>query len=104
MNPTLPPPEPRLRVPVALPVAGSTGEYELTRGDLAVLDRFKKRTVLTVGNSATRILYSQGAIELSLSVSFLNGMLILVSLLLISSHCIFVLTHLLTHSLTHPHR
>ena len=47
------------------------GEYELTRTDLEVLDRFKKRTVMTVGNSATRVLYSKGAIELSLSVSFL---------------------------------
>lgn len=67
----LPPPAPGLRIPVAGPVAGGPeGSYEMRPADYAALDRFRTRTVFTVGNAATRHLYRDGAFELGVSVCF----------------------------------
>ncbi|CAM1509868.1 Fc.00g002030.m01.CDS01 [Cosmosporella sp. VM-42] len=67
----LPAPAPRLRIPVALPVPGKMGEYEMRESDFAALDRFRKRTALTVGNQATRHLYTEGAYGLGTAHPYL---------------------------------
>ncbi|KAF7546431.1 hypothetical protein G7046_g9299 [Stylonectria norvegica] len=68
LSPGLPAPLPRLRIPVALPVSGKVGEYEMTASDFAALERFRTRTVMTVGSRNTRHLYREGAFDLGLTV------------------------------------
>lgn len=68
LNFGIPPPAPRFRIPVAVPLAGRTGEYEMRERDYAVLDRFKRRTVLTMGTGGTRWVYTESAFDLGKTV------------------------------------
>lgn len=68
----LPLPSPGFRIPLAGPVvAGPTGSYEVTPADYAALERFRSRSVLTIGTAGTRHLYSEGALGLAATDPFL---------------------------------
>ncbi|KAF4981482.1 hypothetical protein FZEAL_2725 [Fusarium zealandicum] len=67
----LKPPCPGLRIPIAQPTRGAVGEIVLGEAELAVLERFRLRTVYTVGTDKTRHLYTQGAYNLGIKHPFL---------------------------------
>jgi hypothetical protein len=50
------------------PVQGGIGEIVLDEFSLKALERFRKRTVFTVGTKRTRTVYSEGAFMLGLKV------------------------------------
>ncbi|KAH7144384.1 hypothetical protein B0J13DRAFT_43792 [Dactylonectria estremocensis] len=78
----LPLPLPGLRIPVAGPVAGGDlGTYEMRPADYAAIQRFRTRTVLTVGSSSTRHLYREEAFALSSSDPFLMHVFLAFTLL-----------------------
>jgi hypothetical protein len=68
----LPPPNPSRRVPVALPLSDSEGDYELSVGDYAALDRFHKRTIYTVGTKSTRAAMAMRGQKLEQAVRFVS--------------------------------
>ncbi|KAH6893315.1 hypothetical protein B0T10DRAFT_270366 [Thelonectria olida] len=68
----LPPPSPGFRIPLAGPVVGGPmGSYEMTPTDFAALDRFRTRTIFTMGTAKTRHLYSEGAFGLGVTDPYL---------------------------------
>jgi hypothetical protein len=65
---SLGPINPGFRVPVVQPIKGGIGEIVLDDFALGALERFRKRTVFTVGTKRTRTVYSEGAFLLGLKV------------------------------------
>lgn len=63
-------------MPIALPVPGRVGNYNMRLEDFAALDRFNKRTVQHLGTPQTRKLFSNEAYGLGASVSVLTFFLI----------------------------
>ncbi|RGP79253.1 hypothetical protein FLONG3_2689 [Fusarium longipes] len=92
---SLGPINPGFRVPIVQPVKGGTGEIVLDDSALRALERFRKRTVFSVGTKRTRKVYSEGAFMLGLKHPFLM-------------HVFIALAYLhdehLDPSLTAPHR
>ncbi|KAL3607991.1 hypothetical protein FPOAC2_02982 [Fusarium poae] len=68
---SLGPINPGFKVPVVQPVKGGMGEIVLNDFALKTLERFRKRTVFTVGTKRTRKVYSEGAFMLGLEYPFL---------------------------------
>ncbi|KAF5248189.1 hypothetical protein FAUST_372 [Fusarium austroamericanum] len=68
---SLGPINPGLRVPVVKPVKGGMGEIVLDDFALKALERFRKRTVFSVGTKKSRRVYSEGAFMLGLKHPFL---------------------------------
>ncbi|KAM0393234.1 hypothetical protein ACHAPZ_010481 [Fusarium culmorum] len=68
---SLGPINPGLRVPVVKPVKGGMGEIVLDDFALKALERFRKRTVFSVGTKKSRRVYSEGAFILGLKHPFL---------------------------------
>ncbi|KAJ4310218.1 hypothetical protein N0V84_011087 [Fusarium piperis] len=64
-------PFPGLRVPVAQPTRGAVGEIVLGEAEMAALERFRLRTVFTIGTEKTRHLYSERAVKLAFKHPFL---------------------------------
>ncbi|KAJ4195064.1 Zn(2)-C6 fungal-type domain-containing protein [Fusarium falciforme] len=64
-------PLPRLRVPIAQPTRGAVGEIVLGEAEMAALERFRLRTVFTIGTEKTRHLYSERAVKLASKHPFL---------------------------------
>ncbi|KAF4453972.1 hypothetical protein F53441_3497 [Fusarium austroafricanum] len=78
---SLGPINPGFRVPVIGPVRGGVGEVMLSDAALAALDRFRARTVFTVGTERTRSVYSQGAFMLGFKHPFLMHVFVSLALL-----------------------
>ncbi|RBR20678.1 uncharacterized protein FIESC28_05195 [Fusarium coffeatum] len=70
---------PGFRVPVVQPIKGGIGEIVLDDFALDTLERFRKRTVFTVGTKRTRTIYSEGAFLLGLKHPFLMHVFIALS-------------------------
>ncbi|KAF4339675.1 sterol regulatory element binding, partial [Fusarium beomiforme] len=68
---SLGPINPGFRVPVIQPVKGGVGEIILDNTALAAIERFRVRTVFSVGTERTRSVYSEGAFLLGLKHPFL---------------------------------
>ncbi|RGP61758.1 sterol regulatory element-binding protein ecm22 [Fusarium sporotrichioides] len=68
---SLGPINPGFKVPVVQPVKGGMGEIVLDDFALKALERFRKRTVFSVGTKRTRQVYSEGAFMLGLKYPFL---------------------------------
>jgi hypothetical protein len=66
---SLGPINPGFRVPVIQPVKGGVGEIVLDDAALAAIERFRLRTVFSVGTQRTRSVYSEGAFLLGLKVN-----------------------------------
>lgn len=65
---SLGPINPGFRVPIIQPVKGGVGEIILDDAALAAIERFRLRTVFSVGTQKTRSVYSEGAFLLGLKV------------------------------------
>ncbi|KAJ3537955.1 hypothetical protein NM208_g6105 [Fusarium decemcellulare] len=74
-------PNPGLRIPIAQPTKGGVGELILGEVELAALERFRLRTVFTIGTEKTRHLYSQGAFNLGFKHTYLIHIFVALSLL-----------------------
>ncbi|KAL1847232.1 hypothetical protein VTK73DRAFT_10413 [Phialemonium thermophilum] len=77
----LPAPPPHLRIPVASPVPGQFGEYELRPRDYERLSRFAQRSVMTMGSGATRRLFPAWSLRLASANPFLCHVYLAFSLL-----------------------
>ncbi|KAI5457627.1 hypothetical protein BGZ63DRAFT_363863 [Mariannaea sp. PMI_226] len=78
----LPPPSPGFRIPLAGPVAdGPGGLYELSPPDFAVLERFRHRSMFTLGTASTRHVYTEGAMGLGSTEPYLLHIFLAFSLL-----------------------
>ncbi|KAF4481746.1 Sterol regulatory element binding [Fusarium agapanthi] len=78
---SLGPINPGFRVPVIQPVKGGVGEIILDDAALAAIERFRLRTVFSVGTQKTRSVYSEGAFLLGLKHPFLMHVFIALALL-----------------------
>lgn len=66
---TFGPINPGFRVPIIQPLKGSVGEIILDDAALAAVERFRVRTVFSLGTERTRSVYTQGAFMLGFKVS-----------------------------------
>ncbi|RSM04176.1 hypothetical protein CEP52_006990 [Fusarium oligoseptatum] len=71
VDPGLKVPLPGLKVPIAQPTRGAVGEIILGDAEMAALERFRLRTVFTIGTERTRHLYSERAVKLASKRPFL---------------------------------
>ncbi|KAM0430988.1 hypothetical protein ACHAPT_005622 [Fusarium lateritium] len=74
-------PMPGLRVPIAQPTRGAVREIVLGEAEMAALERFRLRSVFTVGTARTRHVYSDKAFKLGFKHPFLIHVFIAFTLL-----------------------
>ncbi|KAF4954305.1 hypothetical protein FSARC_12169 [Fusarium sarcochroum] len=78
---SLGPLNPGFRVPIVQPIKGGVGEIVLDDAALAAIERFRLRTVFSVGTEKTRSVYSQGAFMLGLKHPFLLHVFVALALI-----------------------
>ncbi|KAF4991064.1 hypothetical protein FGRMN_8089 [Fusarium graminum] len=78
---TLGPINPGFRVPIVQPLKGAMGEIVLDNAGLAAVERFRIRTVLSLGTERTRNVYSQGTFMLAFKHPFLLHAFVALALL-----------------------
>ncbi|KAM0448346.1 hypothetical protein ACHAQK_000327 [Fusarium lateritium] len=78
---TFGPINPGFRVPIIQPLKGSLGEIILDDAALAAVERFRLRTVFSLGTERTRSVYTQGAFKLGFKYPFLLHVFVALTLL-----------------------